>query len=152
MLRTRVRLIVPIACLTAFAAPTLVQSSSFAGRWHLDVTFADGARHSLRFEARASGRGSLLLQDRGSSLAEPARPSVGSWTQRGARVIFRGPVEFPIGNVGREAGTLLMQGTIDHDTVTGDVSFFAADQDPDDPNAMALKKGAFKGARASGQN
>ena len=130
------------------AVTTPAQAGGFAGRWQVDVSFTDASRHSLRFDAKASGTGSLLLQDPRSSLVEPAEPSDAKWTQTGEKVTFSGLVEFPLGNVGRETGTLLFKGTLEtNDAVTGDVTFYSANQDPADPNAVPSKKGTFKATR-----
>ena len=131
--------------------PNLIRAESptFVGRWDVDFTFTDSTRHVLRFDAEASGKGSLLLQDPRSSLVEPAEPSDAAWTQTSEkRVTFSGPVEFPIGNVGRDQGTTVFKGTFDTaDLVSGELAFFPANQDPNDPKATPSKTGTFKATR-----
>ena len=125
------------------------QPPNLVGRWKVDITFSNSARHSLRFDAEASGKGSFLLQDSRSSLVEPAEPSEAKWAQSGERkVTFSGPVEFPIGNVGRDQGKLVFKGTFEtDDLISGDLAFFQIDEDPKDPKAKPSKTGTFKATR-----
>lgn len=132
------------ACL---AAPT-AQSLNVVGRWQVEFKFEDGIAHSLRFEADAPNTGSLLLLDPRSNLSEPARSTPARWQQTGERVTFSGPVEFAIGNVGREAGTLVFDGSVrTRDHVSGLLAFFPEGQDPADPAATPSKKGTFTAVR-----
>jgi hypothetical protein len=125
------------------------QSSDLVGRWKVDITFEDQSKRSLSFEAEDSGAGSLLLEAR-SNWDEPAKPSQAKWTVgREKRVTILGPVEFPIGNVGREAGVLVFKGSFKSERIiTGDVAFFPIDQDPMDPKATPTKTGKFEATRA----
>jgi hypothetical protein len=125
------------------------QSSDLVGRWKVDITFEDQSKRSLSFEAEDSGAGSLLLEAR-SNWDEPAKPSQAKWTVgREKRVTILGPVEFPIGNVGREAGVLVFKGSFKSERIiTGDVAFFPMDQDPMDPKATPTKTGKFEATRA----
>ncbi|MBO0720911.1 MAG: hypothetical protein J2P41_08810 [Blastocatellia bacterium] len=124
------------------------QSSNLRGRWKIDITFPDKPKRSLRFEAEASGKGSLLLEPR-SNWDEPAKPSQAKWTLgREKHVTISGPVEFPIGNVGREAGVLVFKGAFkSEDMITGDIAFYSMDQDPQDPQATPSKTGKFEATR-----
>ncbi|HMF85222.1 MAG TPA: hypothetical protein VK598_02605, partial [Nitrospiraceae bacterium] len=93
---------------TCGVALTQAQSPNLIGRWKVEITFPDGENRSLRFEAQGAGKGSFLLVDPRSNFWETARPSEAKWTQgAGNSVTFSGPVEFPIGNVGRDPGTLV---------------------------------------------
>src|SRR5262245_23471596 len=125
------------------------QSSDLVGRWKVDITFEDQSKRSLSFDAEDSGAGSLLLEAR-SNWDEPAKPSHAKWTVgREKRVTILGPVEFPIGNVGREAGVLVFKGIFKSERIiTGDVAFFPMDQDPMDPKATPTKTGKFEATRA----
>jgi hypothetical protein len=125
------------------------QSSDLVGRWKVDITFEDQSKRSLSFDAEDSGAGSLLLEAR-SNWDEPAKPSQAKWTVgREKRVTILGPVEFPIGNVGREAGVLVFKGSFKSERIiTGDVAFFPMDQDPMDPKATPTKTGKFEATRA----
>ena len=147
-------LILLVAAQACGLNPIRAESPNFVGRWAVDFTFTDSTRHLLRFDAEASGKGSLLLQDPRSSLVEPAEPSAAAWTQTSEKqVTFSGPVEFPIGNVGREQGTVLFKGTFEtEDLVSGDLAFFPAGQAPNDPKVAPSKTGTFKATRVTGEH
>jgi hypothetical protein len=67
-------------------------------------------------------------------------------------VTFSGEVAFPIGNVGREPGTLVFRGALESaDSVTGSVAFFRAGQDPSDPGAVPARAGTFTARRVTSQ-
>jgi len=124
------------------------QSSDLLGRWKIDITFQNKSKRSLRFDAEDSGKGSLLLEAR-SNWDEPAKPSQAKWTVgREKRVTILGPVEFPIGNVGREPGVLVFKGAFKSESmITGDFAFYTMDQDPMDPKATPSKTGKFEATR-----
>ncbi len=145
-------LILMLIVQTCCAALTQAQSPNLIGRWKVEVTFANADRRSLRFKAEGSGKGSLLLLDPRSSLVEPAAPSEARWTQGNENsVTFLGAVEFAIGNVGRDSGTLMFKGKFQtNDSITGEVAFFPLDQDPNNPKARPSKNGTFKAIRAAG--
>jgi hypothetical protein len=128
------------------AAQAEAQSPNLIGRWNVEVTFANGNRHSLRFDAQGAGKGSFLLLDPGSKFWEPGKPSEVKWTAGdGNSVTFSGPVEFLIGNVGRDAGTLEFKGKFETESlITGEVEF--SPLVGDGPS----KSGTFKGIRAAG--
>ena len=128
------------------------QSANVIGSWEVEIAFGNGESRSFRFEARESGKGSFLLVDPRSKVWGPARPSEAKWTQgdEGA-VMFSGAVEFPLGNVGRDPGTLVLKGKFGTEgTITGAATFFPLDQDPNDPKAKPSKSGSFKAIRATG--
>lgn len=124
------------------------QSSDLVGRWKVDITFENQSKRSLHFDAEDSGRGSLLLEDAPSNWDEP-KPSQAKWTQGAEkRVTIIAPVEFPIGNVGREPGVLAFKGAFKSESrITGDIAFYPMDQDPMDPNATPSKTGKFEATR-----
>jgi hypothetical protein len=128
------------------------QSSNVIGSWKTEITFENGKARFLRFEARESGKGSFLLLDPGLKVWGPARPSEAKWTQSDeGSVMFSGTVEFPLGNVGRDAGTLVLKGRFGTEgTITGAAIFFPLDQDPQDPKARPSKSGSFKAIRVAG--
>ena len=65
--------------------------------------------------------------------------------------MFSGMVEFPLGNVGRDAGTLVLKGKFGTEgSITGEAMFFPLDQDPKDPKARPSKGGSFKAIRVAG--
>lgn len=125
----------------------LAQVPAVQGRWRIDIAFTDTSRHGFRFETLDPGKGALLLLDTRSSLLDPAAPTAAEWTQTGNSVTFSGAVEFPIGNVGRDPGKLVFNGTFDGtDLISGDVKFFQIRPDQKDPSEPA-KTGTFKATR-----
>ncbi|PYJ56938.1 MAG: hypothetical protein DME82_03620 [Verrucomicrobia bacterium] len=114
------------------------------GNWNIELTFGDGARHSLRFEAQTGGNGTLLLTDPQAKVWGAAKSSEAKWSQgEGNAVTFSGPMEFLLGNVGREAGTLMCKGKFETpDLITGEVDF--SPSVGDGPS----KHGKFKAVRA----
>ena len=131
---------------TCCVALSQAQSMNVIGRWKIEITFANGDQRSLRFDAQDAGKGTLLLLDPRSSFWEPAKPSEAKWSRReGNSVTFSGPVEFMIGNVGRDAGTLEFKGKFEtSDLITGEVEFSPLVGD------RPSKSGTFKATRAGG--
>jgi hypothetical protein len=101
------------------------QSSNMTGRWNVEINFADGNKRSLRFDAQADGKGTFLLLDPMLSRWGTAKPSEAKWTPADQNsVTFSGAVEFPLGNVGRDPGTLMFKGKFETaDSITGEVEF-----------------------------
>ena len=128
------------------------QSPNVIGSWKVEITFGNGESRSFRFEAGESGKGSFLLLDPRLKSWGPAKPSEAKWTQsHEGSVTFSGPVEFPLGNVGRDAGTLVLTGKLGTEgAITGEAKFFPLDQDPKDPKASPSKSGTFKATRVTG--
>jgi hypothetical protein len=137
---------------TCCVALSQAQSMNVIGRWKIEITFGNGEQRSLRFDAQDSGKGTFLLLDPRSNVWEPAKPSEAKWTQGDQNAVtFSGAVEFPIGNVGRDAGTLVFKGKFQtNDSITGEVAFFPLDQDPNNPKARPSKNGTFTAIRAAG--
>jgi len=150
-LKTAVALTLILAAQTCSASLISEQSPNLVGRWQLDIAFSDTDLHSLRFDAQASGKGSFLLLDPRSSLVEPDDAKTAEWSQTANKgVTFSGPVEFPIGNVGRDPGLLVFKGTFEtDDRISGDVKFFPMGQDPKDPKAKPSRTGKFKATRGA---
>jgi len=123
------------------------QSSNVIGSWTVDITFTNGESRSLRFEARESGKGSFLLLDPQVKFWGPGKPLEATWTLgKGSAVTFSGAVEFPLGNVGRNPGTLLFKGKFETESlITGEVDFSPLVGD------QPAKHGAFKAVRAGGE-
>jgi hypothetical protein len=125
------------------------QSTDLVGRWKIDITFENQSKRSLSFDAEDSGKGSLLLEGVRDSWEEPAKPSQAKW-MAGAekRITFLAPIEFPIGNVGREQGVLVFRGSFKSESlITGDIAFYPMDQDPMDPKSTPSKTGKFEATR-----
>jgi hypothetical protein len=128
---------------TCYVASALAQSPNVIGRWNVEITFANANRYSLRFDGQAGGKGSLLLLDPRSTFWEGAKRAEAKWTRgEGNSVTFSGPIEFLIGNVGRDAGTLVLKGTFETvDLITGEMEFSSLGGD------RPSKHGTFKAVR-----
>ena len=120
------------------------QSPNLIGRWNVEITLGNDEHRSLRFDARSDGKGTLAMADPRSAAWGAAQPSDATWTKgEGNSVTFSGPVEFLIGNVGRDAGTLMCKGKFETaDLITGDVEFSPS------VGERPSKHGAFKASRA----
>lgn len=128
---------------------TAGETAEMVGRWEIEIAFTNGAKSSLRFDAQEAGRGSFLLVDSRSNLAEPSTSTEAKWS-RGDKesVTFSGPVVFAIGNVGRDPGTLVFKGKFEKATsITGEVSFFPLGQDSSSSDSKPTKTGTFKASR-----
>ena len=134
-------------CLVALVCGASAQGESpnMTGHWNLDVSFAAGGQHSLRFDAQAEGKGTLQLQDPRSKVWGAVAPSGAKWSLDEANfVTFSGQVEFLIGNVGRDAGMLTCKGKFENpNLITGDVDFSPLVGD------RPSKHGTFKAVRAN---
>jgi hypothetical protein len=110
---------------TCFVAMAQGQSPNMTGRWNVEIVFADGNKRSLRFDAQDGGKGTFLLLDPMLTRWGPAKPSEAKWTPGDQNsVTFSGTVEFPIGNVGRDPGTLMFKGKFaTADAISGEVEF-----------------------------
>jgi hypothetical protein len=109
-------------CSTALAQ---AQSPNMIGRWNVEINFAEGNKRSLRFDAQDGGKGTLLVLDPRLKVWGPGKPSEAKWTREDQNsVTFTGPVEFMLGNVGRDAGTLMFKGKFETpDVISGEVEF-----------------------------
>ncbi len=116
------------------------------GRWNIEITFANDEHRSLRFDAQAGGKGTFLLLDPKLNVWGDAKPSEAKWNRdEGNSVTFSGPVEFMLGNVGRDAGTLVFKGKFERpDLIAGEVEFSPLVGD------RPSKHGTFKAVRAGG--
>src|ERR1700757_3956571 len=82
-------------------------SPNVIGKWNVEITFANEEHRSLRFDAQDGEKGTLMLVDPKSKVWGSATPSEAKWTRSNDNsVTFSGAVEFMLGNVGRDAGTL----------------------------------------------
>jgi hypothetical protein len=125
-----------------YAASAMAQPSNVIGKWDVEISFANANQYSLQFDGQASGNGSLLLLDPRATSYGGAKPTEAKWTRgEGNSVTLSAPIEFMIGNVGRDAGTLLLKGTFEtDDLITGEMEFSAL-------RAHSPKKGTFKAVR-----
>jgi hypothetical protein len=101
------------------------ESPNMTGKWNLEITFVNEQHRFLRFDAQSDRKGTLTVTDAQSKVWGGAKPSEAKWTRdEGNSVTFSGPVEFLIGNVGRDAGTLTFKGKFETpDSITGEVEF-----------------------------
>lgn len=133
-------MILQICCV----ASAMAQSPEVVvGKWEVEIVFANANQYSLRFDGQAGGKGSLTLQDPRSTHWESAKPTEAKWSRgEGNSVTFSAPVEFSIGNVGRDAGTLTFRGRFENgDLITGELEFSPlGTQGPS-------RKGTFKATR-----
>jgi hypothetical protein len=122
------------------------QSPDLIGRWKVEITFANERPRSLRFDAQGDGKGSFLVLDPRLNAWGPGKPSEAKWTRgEGNSVKFSGAVEFMLGNVGRDAGTLVFNGKFETaEVITGEVEFSPL------VGERPSKHGTFKAVRASG--
>lgn len=122
------------------------QSPNVIGRWNVEITLGNDEHRSVRLDAQADGKGTLMLDDSKSKVWGAAKSSDAKWSRgEGNSVTFSGPVEFMLGNVGRDAGMLTCKGKFETaDLITGDVDF--SPLVGDGPS----KHGTFKAVRASG--
>src|SRR5262249_45119072 len=129
-------------CCTALAQ---AQTPNMTGRWNVEVSFAAGGQHSLRFDAQGAGKGTFRLLDSKAHVWGADKPSEATWKQgEGNAVTFLGPMEFLIGNIGRDAGTLTFNGKFENpDLITGEVELspFVGER--------PSKHGTFKATRAA---
>src|SRR6266702_3376037 len=141
------RALIPmVVAQTCLAALSHAQSPNMIGTWKVDITFTNGESRSLRFDAQGAGKGSFLLLDPRLNFWGPGKPSEAKWTPgEGTSVTFSGAVEFMIGNVGRDAGTLVFKGKFETDgSIRGEVKFSPLVGD------QPSKHGTFKAVRAGG--
>ena len=142
----RPALILMVFAQTIGAALSQAESPNMIGSWKVDITFTNGESRSLRFDAQGAGKGTFLLLDPKLNVWGPAKPSEAKWSQeQGNSVTFSGPVEFMLGNVGRDAGTLVFKGKFETaDLITGEVEFSPL------VGERPSKHGTFKALRAGG--
>ena len=141
----RVAFILIFGLITQSIAMSETQSPNVIGTWNVEITFANNEHRSVRFDARAEGKGSLAAADPRSKVWGGSKPSEAQWT-RGEEnsVTFSGAVEFLLGNVGRDAGTLAFNGKFETpDLITGEVDFSPL------VGEHPSKHGTFKAVRAA---
>jgi hypothetical protein len=120
------------------------QSPNLIGSWNVEITFADGNRRALRLEAQGEGKGTWELIDQKAKVWGMPSSWPAKWVPGDANsVTFSGNVEFPLGNVGRDAGTLMFKGKFETpDVITGEVEFAPLVGD------RPTKHGMFKATRS----
>lgn len=131
--------------ITQSIAVSKAQSPNVIGAWNVEITFANDEHRSVRFEAQGDGKGSLVAADPRSKVWDGSKASEAQWSRGEENAItFSGAVEFLIGNVGRDAGTLTCRGKFETpDLITGEVDFSPLVGD------RPSKLGTFKAVRAA---
>src|SRR5262249_37795776 len=109
-------------CCSALAQ---AQTPNMTGTWNVEITFANAEHRSMRFDAQGDGKGTLVLLDPRAKVWGAPTSWEAKWTRgEGNSVTFSGPVEFMLGNVGRDAGTLTCKGKFETgDLISGEVEF-----------------------------
>ncbi len=141
------RLVIPILVVqTCCGALSHAQSPNLIGTWNVQIIFANEDHRSLRFDAQGEAKSTFLLLDPNLNVWGPAKPSEAKWSRgEGNSVTFSGVVEFMIGNVGRDPGTLVFKGKFETaDLITGEVEFSPLVRE------RPSKQGTFKATRAGG--
>ena len=140
------RVILMLICQASCVAWTQAQSPKMIGSWNVEFTFANEDHRSLRFDAQGEAKSTFLLLDPNLNVWGPAKPSEAKWSRgEGNSVTFSGVVEFMIGNVGRDPGTLVFKGKFETaDLITGEVEFSPLVRE------RPSKQGTFKATRAGG--
>jgi hypothetical protein len=131
--------------ITQSIAVSEAQSPNVIGTWNVEITFANDEHRSVRFDALADGKGSLVAADPRSRVWDGSKASDAQWN-RGEEneITFSGAVEFLLGNVGRDAGTLTCKGKFETpDSITGEAEFSPL------VGERPSKHGTFKGVRAA---
>lgn len=146
ILKTRPAMTLMAVALTGIAASCHAELPPMIGSWEVTITFPNGESHSMRFDAQDGGKGSLVLLDARAKVWSPGKPSEAKWAQgKENSVTFSGPVEFPLGNVGRAPGTLVFKGKLEGaNAIGGEVDFSPLGGE------QPAKHGTFKAARAAG--
>jgi hypothetical protein len=121
----RVALVLISILISESIAVSETPSPNFIGIWNVEITFANNEHRTVRFEAVADGKGSLAAADPRSKVWGGSKPSEAQWSQGEQNSItFSGPVEFLIGNVGRDAGILTCKGKFETpDSMSGEADF-----------------------------
>lgn len=130
------------------------QSPKMIGNWKIAITFQNGEQRFVRFESHESGKGSFQLTDAAAKVWGPSEPSEANWIQAaGDSVTISGPMQFPLGNVGIDRGTLLLKGKFGAEgVISGAASFFPLGEDSGGSTAKASKIGSFKATRVTGES
>jgi hypothetical protein len=123
-------------------ASSQAQSPTVIGGWNIEITLGEGTKHSFHFEAQIQGKGTLLLIDARAKVWGAPTSFEAKWSQDKDSVSFSAPVEFMLGNVGRDAGVLSCKGKFETaDLISGEADF--APSVGDRPS----KHGTFKAVR-----
>jgi hypothetical protein len=127
-------------CCSALAQ---AQTANMIGTWNVEITFGNAEHRAVRFEAQNQGKGTLLVLDPRAKVWGAPTSFEAKWSVDKDSVSFSAPVEFMLGNVGRDAGTLTCKGKFESaDLISGDVEFSPSVGD------RPSKHGTFKATRS----
>lgn len=147
---TAVLLLAPGPLARAQEVPSLV------GVWTVEYTLGE-EHHTLSFRADPPqfgeiGTGTFVVK--GLPVVPPEVPVPAVWDQISPELVsFTGEIEFPLGNVGNDPGTLIFKGTFTSaDTIAGTSIFVSDEPDPDDHlgTGFITKTGSFVATRDAG--
>ena len=82
-LRNNMRVIVVLifSLITRSITVSEAQSPNVIGTWNVEITFANDEHRSVRFDARADGKGSLVAADPRSRVWDGSKPSEAQWNR-----------------------------------------------------------------------
>ncbi len=111
----RIKLSVFPLLMMAFCSSVLPQANTptLAGRWLFEFILRNQS-YRLQVDAQASGEATFRLLDyRGSEVVSKASWRMGGQSAAIFVFLINGAIEFPLGNVGREVGTIDFSATAD---------------------------------------
>ena len=127
------------------SASARAQTPNMIGAWNVEITFGNEEHRTMRFEAQEQGKGTLLLVDPRAKVWGAPTSFEAKWSVDEDSVSFSAPVEFMLGNVGRDAGILSCKGKFETaDLMSGEVEFSPSVGD------RPSKHGTFKAIRTKG--
>jgi hypothetical protein len=123
------------------------ESPNMIVSWDVQITFGNEQQRFLRFDAQSDGKGTLTVTDPQAKVWTGAKSSEAKWSREdGNSLTFSGPVEFLLGNVGRDAGTLTCKGKFESaDLISGEAEFSPL------VGERPSKHGIFKAVRTKGR-
>lgn len=135
----------------ALASVSPAGSADLVGSWKIEIRFSDGGSRSLRFDARDGGQGAfvpVIPRPNQTDSTEPA--AAADWSEDGKGTLtFSGPIQFPLGNIGLERGTLVLNGRRGaNGSITGTARLFPAEQGSGQPKPS--RTGTFKASKIAG--
>jgi hypothetical protein len=139
----RATFILIFGLITQSIAMSETQPPNVLGTWNVEITFANDEHRSVRFDARPDGKGSLSAADPRYKVWDGSKSFEAQWSRdQENSVTFSGAVEFLLGNVGRDPGTLKCRGKFETpDLISGEAEFSPS------VGERPSKQGTFKAVR-----